>query len=158
MAIHVTKKLIDTGIDCELCMVGPDGDGSYLYAQNLARELNINVNFKLKMEKKDWIELSKDYNIFLNTTNFDNMPVSIIEAMALGFPIVSTNAGGMINLISNGKDGLLVDKNDVDGMTNQIIKLNSDPKLVRELSRNARLKAEQFDWEVVKLEWNKILN
>ena len=86
------------------------------------------------------------------------VPVSIIEAMALGFPIVSTNAGGMTNLVNNGKDGLLVGKNDVDGMTTQIIKLISDPKLIIELSRNARLKAEQFDWEIVKLEWNKILN
>lgn len=158
MAIHVVKKLIDKGFDCELCMVGPDGDGSFLFAQNLARELNINVNFKLKMDKKDWIELSRDYNIFLNTTNFDNMPVSIIEAMALGFPIVSTNAGGMVNLISNGKDGLLVEKNDVEGMTSQIIKLISNPKLASEMSKNARLKAEQFDWEIVKKEWNEILN
>ncbi len=86
------------------------------------------------------------------------MPVSIIEAMALGFPIVSTNVGGMPNLVSIGKDGLLVEKNDVEGMTSQIIKLISNPKLASELSKNARLKAEQFDWEIVKKEWNEILN
>lgn len=158
MAIHVAKNIKDKGIDCELCMVGPDGDGSFLYAQNLGRELNVNVKLKLKMAKKDWIELSKDYNIFLNTTNFDNMPVSVIEAMALGFPVVSTNAGGMPYLIINGKDGLLVEINDVDEMVNQIIRLISDSELVVELSRNGRLKAEQFDWEVIKKEWIKILN
>ena len=158
MAIHVAKNIKDKGIDCELCMVGPDGDGSFLYAQNLGRELNVNVKLKLKMAKKDWIDLSKDYNIFLNTTNFDNMPVSVIEAMALGFPVVSTNAGGMPYLIINGKDGLLVEINDVDEMANQIIRLISDSELVGELSRNARIKAEQFDWEVIKKEWNKILN
>jgi glycosyltransferase involved in cell wall biosynthesis len=158
MAVYVAKKIIEKGFECELCMVGPDGDGSFLFAKKLARELNINVNFKLKMDKKEWIELSRTYNIFLNTTNFDNMPVSVIEAMALGFPIVSTNAGGMAKLIIHGKDGLLVDKNDIEGMTSQIIKLISNPKLTSELSKNARLKAEQFDWEVVKKEWNEILN
>lgn len=158
MAIHVMKRLIDNGVDCELCMVGPDGDGSFLFAKKLAKDLKVNVNFNLKMKKKDWIALSKDYNIFLNTTNYDNMPVSIIEAMALGFPIVSTNAGGMPNLIDDGVDGLLVDKEDVDSMADQIIRLVNDQELVNKLSTNARAKAEEFDWDVVKLQWIKILS
>ena len=47
------------------------------------------------LRKAEWIELSKDYDVFINTTNVDNMPVSVIEAMALGMPIVSTNVGGI---------------------------------------------------------------
>jgi glycosyltransferase involved in cell wall biosynthesis len=158
MAIKVAKNLKDRGIDCELCMVGPDGDGSFLFAQKLSRELKIDVNFKLKMRKEDWINLSKEYNIFLNTTDFDNMPVSVIEAMALGFPIVSTNPGGMPSLITNGEDGLLVEKDDVDGMADHIIKLKNDPELANNLSKKARAKAEKFNWEVIKENWNTLLS
>lgn len=158
MAIKVANRLKEKGFDIELCMVGPDGDGSFLYVQKLSRDLNVNVNFKLKMRKEDWIDLSKDYNIFLNTTNYDNMPVSLIEAMALGFPIVSTNAGGIPKLITDGKDGLLVDKNDFDDMADQIIKLVSDTDLAKKLSKNARIKAEKFNWNEVKLKWIELFS
>ncbi len=158
MAIKVAGNLKDKGFDCELCMVGPDGDGSFLLAQRLARDLKVDVNFRMKMRKEDWINLSKDYNIFLNTTNYDNMPVSVIEAMALGFPVVSTNVGGMPNLVNNGKEGLLVQKEDVGAMADQIIRLVNDPDLVSELSRNARTKAEKFDWKIIKDQWNDLLN
>lgn len=158
MAIKVANKLKNKGISSELCMVGPDGDGSFLFAKRLARELKVDVSFNMKMNKQDWIKLSRNYNVFINTTNFDNMPVSVIEAMALGLPIVSTNPGGMPKLINSGKDGLLVEKDDVESMAQQIIKLTKDPQLAIELSRNARKKAENFKWEVVKKQWNDLLN
>lgn len=158
MAIKVAAKINEFGFDCDLCMVGPDGDGSFLFAQKLARELKIDVSLKGKMDKLDWIQLSSEFNVFLNTTNFDNMPVSIIEAMALGFPIVSTNVGGLPNLIEDGVDGLLVDKNDVDAMVNQIVNLKNNPELVKKLSINSRKKAEEFDWHEVKEKWNNLFN
>ncbi len=158
MAIKVANSLKNKGFNPELCMVGPDGDGSFLFAQKLSRDLNVEVNFKLKMRKEDWIELSEDYNIFLNTTNYDNMPVSIIEAMALGFPIVSTNVGGIPKLINDGEDGLLVDKDDVEAMVNQIIKLINNPELVNQLTNKARTKAEKFNWDIVKIKWIELFN
>lgn len=158
MAVEVVKNLKNKGLHAELCMVGPDGDGSFLFAQKLARDLDVDVNFNLKMKKEAWIELSKTYNIFINTTNFDNMPVSVIEAMALGFPIVSTNVGGLPKLINDGEDGLLVDKDDVDAMANQIIKLVGDPELVDQLNKKARAKAERFNWDIVKLKWIELFN
>ena len=157
MAIKVVNSLKNTGLDCELCMVGPDGDGSYTLAQDLARELNIDVNFNLKLKKEDWINLSQGYNIFINTTNFDNLPVSVIEAMALGLPIVSTNVGGIPFLIEDEKNGLLVRENDVQHMADQIVRLLNDPQLVIELSLNARKTVEQFDWEIVKKQWKTLL-
>ena len=60
------------------------------------------------MKKSSWINLSKDCDIFINTTNYDNMPISVIEAMALGLPIVSTNAGGLKYFHDDGEDALLV--------------------------------------------------
>lgn len=157
MAIHVAKGLIDKGFDCELCMVGPDGDGSFLKAKKLAEEFNLKVDFNLKMEKDKWIKLSYNYNIFINTTNFDNLPVSVIEAMALGFPVVSTNVGGIPYLLEDGKSGLLVAQNDIEKMTSQIIKLINQPELAKKISLNARAQVEEFDWKVVKNKWKTLL-
>jgi len=143
--------------NAELCMVGPEVDGSLNSTKLLANKYKIKVRFTGKLSKKEWINLSNDYNIFINTTNFDNMPVSVIEAMALGLPIISTNVGGIPFLIENEEHGILVDKNDVESMVKQTVRLVKNPELVSYLAYNARKKVEQFDWVVVRNKWKELL-
>ena len=109
------------------------------------------------MPKHEWISLSKNYDIFINTTNYDNMPVSIIEAMALGLPIVTTVVGGLKYLLDNNIDSLFVPKGDVSTMCKQIIRLKTNNDLCHRLSLNGRIKAEQFTWDVVKTDWYKLI-
>ena len=157
LAVKIVKKLQDDGFTCDLCMVGPDSDGSLKEVKHLAEELNIEVKFTGKLTKSKWIELSKEYNVFINTTNFDNMPVSIIEAMALGLVVVSTNVGGMPYLIENRHDGVLVNPNNENTFAEVISELINSPKSYDEMVFNARTKVEQFDWEVIKHLWFKVL-
>ncbi len=157
LAIEVLFKLKQQDINALLCMVGPDNDGSLEKAREYAQELNVEVKFTGKLSKSEWIELSTNYNIFINTTNFDNMPVSVIEAMALGLPIISTNVGGIPFLIENEKDGLLINPNDADLFVETIIKIRRESKDCNEMVSNARRTVELFDWETVKQKWFKVL-
>ena len=160
MAIKVFSKIKEEMPSAQLCMVGPDKDGSLKICKELVNRLNFSncVRFTKILSKKDWINLSSEYDIFLNTTNFDNQPVSVIEAMALGLPIVSTNAGGLPYLHNNGVDALLVNKNDVNKMAQIVLKVIKDKSLASRLSMNARMKAEKFDWYKVQASWIKELN
>lgn len=158
LAVYVLKLLQVDDIQAELCMVGPDSDGSLKSVKQLAKKLAVEVRFTGKLPKKEWIALAKDYNIFINTTNFDNMPVSVIEAMALGLPIVSTNVGGIPFLIENEKDGLLVSPNNVLAMVNAIKRIINNPVASQAMAFNARQKVEQFDWEIVKHQWFELLD
>ena len=157
LAVLIVEKLVELDFDCELCMVGPDSDGSQRQVRSLAEELNVDVKFTGKLPKEEWIDLAKNYNLFINTTNFDNMPVSVIEAMALGLPVISTNVGGVPYLIQDHFDGILVDKNDLDGFVIAVLNLSNNAKFANELARNAREKVEQFDWDRVKSRWFEIL-
>lgn len=158
IAIHLLKALKDEGIVTSLCMVGPDSECILKEAKALANRLKVQVTFTGKLTKTEWIDLSQKYNIFINTTNFDNMPVSVVEAMALGMPIVSTNVGGMPYLISDNIDGLLVPPNNVKVFVNAIKKITNNPSETQRMALNARKKIEQFDWDVVKQLWFKLLN
>jgi glycosyltransferase involved in cell wall biosynthesis len=159
LAIKVLSKLKEKYPMATLCMVGPDKDGTLQKAKQLAKKINIAnaITFTGVLKKEDWQQLSKNYVIFINTTNVDNMPVSIIEAMALGFPIVSTNVGGLSYLIKNNINGILVAPDNEKVMTDAIVKLLQNPIKVGELSLNARKKASTFESESIVKEWIKIL-
>ena len=77
--------------------------------------------------------------------------------MALGFPIVSTNVGGLQYLHNDGVDALMVGKNDIEGMSHAIGRIINDNTLAYRLSKNARKKAQKFDWEIVKYSWQELL-
>ena len=128
-----------------------------LMPEEYAQKLQLEVHFTRKLTKEEWISQSLHYNIFINTTNYDNTPVSVIEAMALGLPVVSTNVGGMPYLIVSGVDGLLVPPNDAEMMAKAILEINSNKELAQKIALNAREKVELFDWSVVKERWKTIL-
>lgn len=157
LAIDVLCKLQSKGYKASLCMVGPENDGALALAKQHAASLKVEVKFTGKLEKQEWIALAKDYNVFINTTNFDNMPVSVIEAMALGLPVVSTNVGGIPFLITNNHNGLLVPPNNAKAFVNAILSLNTNTLLVEKLVGNARNLVESFAWKAVKDQWNSTL-
>ena len=102
--------------------------------------------------------MSEEYDVFINTTNADNMPVSIIECLALGLPIVSTNVGGLAYLLENNKNALLVKKNDISQMVEKIMNLINDKNLVKLITKNGRKFSENFSSTVVINKWVKTLN
>jgi glycosyltransferase involved in cell wall biosynthesis len=159
MAVEVLRLLVEKFPDAELCMVGPDKDGSMQTVKDLAAQYGLTGRLKItgKMSKPDWHKLSEKYDIFISTTNFDNTPVSVIEAMALGLPVVSTNVGGVPYLIDDGKDGLLCEKGNAEDMAEKILQLISSPEKSKDICINARRKVESFDWEVVKEQWKELL-
>jgi glycosyltransferase involved in cell wall biosynthesis len=159
MAVNVINKLLKTYPNALLCMIGPEKDESLQLCKSLVKSLMLEnyVEFTGMLSKSQWHKKAKDYNIFINTTNIDNTPVSVMEAMALGLPVVSTNVGGIPFLIDDGVDGLLVEKNSVDAMVNAIIEIINNEEETRVLVSNARRKVEQLDWEIVKQLWHNIL-
>ncbi len=160
LAIQVVQRLYQQYPETELCMVGPDKDGSQSACRKMADQLGVadRVRFPGCLPKADWIALSKEYDIFINTTNFDNTPVSVMEAMALGMPVVSTNAGGLPWLIDDERDGLLVPTGDDAAFAQRIIQLIRDPQWTAKISAAAREKAESFAWERIKPLWLQVLN
>ncbi len=157
LAIKIVEGLKKKGVAVSLCMVGPDKDGSLQKCKKLAAELDLDVRFTGMLQKKEWVSLAQDYNIFINTTNFDNMPVSVMEAMALGFPVISTNVGGLPYLIDDKLNGILVEPNNPEVFMNEILFICDNPLKAKEMSENARAKMEEFDWQTIKHQWINLL-
>ena len=159
LAIYVLEKLVKRWNDAELCMVGPDKDGSMKDVIRLAKELNITNHLKItgKIKRKNWIELSKKYDIFINTSQVDNHPVTLLEIMALGLPIVTTNVGGIPFIIKNKKNGLLVNSNNAVEMVDRISMLISGKINGKLITRNAREEILELDKNKVIKKWYSLV-
>lgn len=160
LAVDIVESLKQLGYDVKLAMIGPDKDGSLLSTKKYAKAKNVdsNIIFTGKLDKKQWIEFSKNYDFFINTTDIDNTPVSVMEAMALGMVIISTNVGGIPFLCENNTDAILVSPKNPNTFVKNIIKVKEDLPFSKKLSKNARIKAEKWDWNVVKQDWIKLLS
>lgn len=157
MAIEVFKIIKEKYQNASLTMVGPDKDGSLIATKKLAESLNLKVNFTGKLSKNQWTELSKKHDIFINTTHFDNTPISVIEAMALGLPVISTNVGGIPYMLTDNKNALLIYDNQTNEMVAAIEKIVENDDLVKLLTSNAKTLVNTMSWQVVKTQWEKVL-
>ena len=160
LAVRVLAGVLKDFPQARLSMVGPDkGDGSLGRVLAETRKLKLGERVRLEgaVAKAEVPARLQAGDVFLNTTNYDNTPVSVIEAMACGLCVVSTNVGGMPYLLEHDKDGLLVPPNDEGAMVKAVVRVLKEPGLAARLSRNARAKAEQFDWSGVLPQWEALL-
>jgi len=159
MAADVLKELIKTHSEARLCMVGPDKDGSMEDFKDYVNELQMADQVKVTglLRKEEWIKLAEEYDFFINTTNVDNTPISVIEALGLGLTVISTNPGGIPYLLTSGQNSILVDCGDYKNMADQISGLINDPQRNHQIAMNGRELAESFDWSVIKELWTALL-
>lgn len=160
LAVHVLAQLRPQYPDIQLRFVGPDkGDGALAEVQNVIQKEGVEESVILVggVVKADVPYQLNQGDIFLNTTQVDNTPVSVMEAMACGLCVVSTNVGGIPYLLEDGVDALLVPPDDVTQTCDAVQRVLAEPGLAAALSRQARTKAEQWDWSVILPQWEKLL-
>jgi len=159
LAVRVLSNLVADYPNSRLTMVGPDkGDGSLQAVNSLAKKLGVQNNLIIlpAVPYEEVPSLLEKADIFINTTNYDTAPRSLLEAMANGLCVVSTNVGGIPWMVTNSFDGLLVPADNGLAMVNAIKSLLEDPEFAIRISQNARRTAERHDWSYVISEWDNL--
>ncbi|OBV37764.1 glycosyltransferase [Janthinobacterium psychrotolerans] len=128
------------------------GDGPERAAlESLANSLNVAeaVLFAGHVANHAMPALYQASTIVLNPSLADNMPISVLEALACGVPVVSTNVGGVPALLQHGVTGLLVSPGDAPAMAQAMLALLREPQQARRLAANGLAHAARFDWQHV---------
>ena len=97
-------------------------------------------------------------DIFINTPRIDNRPVCVVEAAAFGLPVVSTNVGGIPDLLAHEHTGLLVPHDDDRAMADAVIRLVEEPALAARLSKTGAELAQSSAIEGVLPKWEALLS
>ena len=131
------------------------GDGSQRRSlEQLARELNLqNVEFKGQVEHEKVSALYDAADIYLNGSEIDNQPLSLLEAFACGLPVITTNAGGIPDMVTHERTGLLVQRGDYKAMADCALRLLRDAELARAITARALEECHKYSWEAVRGKW-----
>jgi len=92
-------------------------------------------------------------DIYIQSPDIDNMPTSVLEAFASGLPVVSTRAGGVPAILTDGRHGLLAPCGDHEALARQVLKLLDDPALAGALVRAAFASCQTCTWSSVRERW-----
>ena len=138
--------------DASLTLVGSGSQGDQLRA--LAEQLGLrHVTFAGRVAPDDMWQYYADADIYLQTPDLDNMPTSILEAFASGCAVVSTEAGGVPAIVTDGRHGLLVPCGDHTRAATAILRLLDDPALARHLIDTALDSCDKYQWSAVRAQW-----
>ncbi len=157
MAVKVLKSVRNSHPDASLVMAGLD-KGLEPEIKKMAADLGLQdaIRFPGFLNHEEKIKEFSEADIYLNTNRIDNMPVAVVEACAIGLPVIATAVGGLSDLLEDGTNGMLVADEDVDGMANAVNSLLQDPELTKKLSKNGRLLAELSSWKAVRICWDEL--
>ena len=146
-AFHCVQQSIP-GAKLTVAGAGPEKD----MLNQLVAELGLQdvVRFTGRIDNDAIAALYQSADMMVNASLVDNMPISILEALASGVPVVSTDAGGIPYLVENGKTALLVSKKDPVAMADAMLRILQDSELANTLRDNGIASLERYTWGSVK--------
>lgn len=122
--------------------------------EELAEELKLqNTRFIGRVAHNEVAALYDEVDVYLTSPNIDNMPVSLLECLASGLPIVATRAGGIPYIVRDGETALLVDINDHEAMASRAMDLLEDEDLVEHLTDRGLNEVKRYHWAPVRDQW-----
>jgi glycosyltransferase involved in cell wall biosynthesis len=115
-----------------------------------------NVNFAGVASRQEIGSFYDRADIFVNASNLDNMPVSVLEAFAAGTPVVTTEPEGMKYLVAHERTGLLSQPGDAIALAQNILRVLKEPDLAARLAQNAFEESSRYRWAAVREQWVRV--
>ncbi|MEX1198500.1 MAG: glycosyltransferase family 4 protein [Pseudohongiellaceae bacterium] len=123
--------------------------------RELVRDLDIDeaVSFEGRLDRPGIVALYAEADAMLNPSTVDNMPNSVLEALACGLPVISTDVGGVPFIVCHRETALLIPPSDINAMAEAIRELKGNAALRRTLSSSGLAELEQYTWPRVRRQW-----
>lgn len=155
-AYHEVKKQIPNS---RLIIAGPGTRLRKPYEKWIRNQGLEDVVFTGYVSEEDKPRYFKTADVYCSpATSRESFGIVLLEAMAVGKPVVASNIDGYSSVITHGQDGLLVPPRDTGSLTQTLISILSDKKLQQKLSKKARLTAENYSWERIAQRVNDYYN
>jgi glycosyltransferase involved in cell wall biosynthesis len=152
-AFQLLRQRYPTAV-LDVAGAGPDRERLERLSEELGLERS--VRFLGQVENETMPSLYQSADIALNPSLVDNMPISILEALASGVPVVSTSSGGIPAMVKAGEEAVLVSPRDPEAMAKAVAALWDAPERRSALREAGLRKASTFGWSSVREEWQRV--
>lgn len=152
-ALQAFQIVLERWPEARLSVAGSGPEKDKL--EELAKELGIDraTRFTGRLDRERMARLYHSADVMLNPSLVDNMPNSVLEALASQVPVVTTAVGGVPFLVKDGESALFVPPSHPTAMAEAVIRLVDEPVLARKLRTNGRAEAEKYTWSQVRPRW-----
>ncbi|ADL58364.1 predicted glycosyltransferase [Methanothermobacter marburgensis str. Marburg] len=144
--------------DIEFLIVG-DGDLSdWVESEvNAIKKIhNVNIRFLGWVSREDIYDVLSSIKLLVLPTHAEGLPTIILEAMATGTPILTTNVGGIPDVIVDGKTGYILKNNSPNHISKCVLDALEDPNLEKIVENSRRIVKKKFTYESAVKRWEKI--
>lgn len=139
--IEAAKNLVKEGFDFEFHIYG-DGEKKKEF-EKLIIDYGLEKSVFLKGYSKDVLSVLRTFDLFVLTSRYEGIPYVLLEAMSMEVPIVTTDVGGISEVIRNNENGLLVENKNVSDICEKIKYIMSDNNLRKEIADKAKKDFEE---------------
>jgi glycosyltransferase involved in cell wall biosynthesis len=133
-AMPLVRDALDCGVTLLVVGDGPQRDE----LERLADDLGVASNIRFLGYRDDAIQILASSDILCHATLFEGMPMVVLEAMALGLPVVATRAPGVTDVVDDGRTGILVPPRDPKALADAIVRVVEDDDLRKRMVEAAR--------------------
>lgn len=152
-AIRAFSRIVAVYPEARLTIAGTGPELEKLQALVTSLGLTQNVTFAGRIAHGEISALYAQADCMLNPSAVDNMPISILEAFASGVPVVSTDAGGIPDMVEQGVSGLLVPIGDDAAMAERVLEVLRHQDVAQALRQAGLHEARRYDWPQVSRLW-----
>jgi len=133
----------------QLLVVGDGSERENLEAQVEELDLSESVKFTGAVKHEDLPDIFAKANIFVMPSLFEGFGITAIEAMASGLPLVASKAGSLIEVVEDGRNGMLIGAEDSEAITQAVLFIYDNPHEAQRLSKNGVERAKEYSWDSV---------
>jgi len=152
--LEAVAKIPDLG----LLIIGDGPERSSLEQQAASLGISARVYFAGQRNREETLGLMSACDIFVLNSTYEGLPHVVLEAMALGLPVVATAVGGTPEVVKDGENGLLIPPGDGNAIVKALRRLCDDQFLHRHLSRGTYNSVTDFRFQAILEATERVLN
>lgn len=153
--IKALPKVLEE-VDCRLVVIGEGEQRGYL--EGLVEELGLEE----RVELRGWVEYEKvaeivaSADLFARPSLTEGLGTAFLEAMACGTPVIGTKVQGILDIVEDGYNGILVSPGEVEKLSRSMVKVLKDESLRENLVQNGLSFVEKYRWENIGSQYFKL--
>lgn len=142
--LHTARQVLNRSDNITFIALGDGPEQDEI--SDLHKELKLGNRFRLLGFRDDIAGFLHLFDIFILTSKMEGMGTTLLDAQSAGLPIVATKAGGIVEVVRNGENGLLANVGDVQDLTEKVLHLAANAKLRQKLGENGQDFVKEFDY------------